>query len=528
MKQEEIDKLMHEINRKCKLPKNWNKFIEENSNNHNIIIKDNKTKISYCTKCNNYFDNKSVKVRDYITCPHCNKVSPVLGCNYYKRSFIQPVVLVQRMGEKVIIRIFEIYSYFNIDCKEIQRSCVEYCRIIPGIGRFLGSNTWVNNYGTITVYHNRKKITWHTHNGHRFYSKFPTYPFNKKRLLKGTLMEYAPIDEFVKKFNFYGYNFLDVLELAGYGSFELLWNMKLYNLCFHSKALNKSGSFYKRFGVPKSFLKFMQDNDITYKELLILRLFQKADAELFFKFENINFNHLRFLVKNNILTEFLNSDLALYSYTNIKLLKEISKFVSLKKVMNYHNGIKNLNIYKDYLQMANDLALNYKSKKDLFPRNLISRHDKMQKDFKITQDINTQFSAYLRYLELSKYTYSDNTYIIFPAPSVESMKDESAQQGNCVGKLYLRPYIDGETEIFFIRKLDNVCKSLITLEYKNGYVVQKELANHKKNFSYEQNAFINKWLGFRLFIDNKEKIENKKKNKSQISIQKYKLKNMVA
>ena len=134
-------------------------------------------------------------------------------------------------------------------------------------------------------------------------------------------MEYAPIDEFVKKFNFYGYNFLDVLELAGYGSFELLWNMKLYNLCFHSKALNKSGSFYKRFGVPKSFLKFMQDNDITYKELLILRLFQKADAELFFKFENINFNHLRFLVKNNILTEFLNSDLALYSYTNIKLLK---------------------------------------------------------------------------------------------------------------------------------------------------------------------------------------------------------------
>ena len=53
MKQEEIDKLMHEINRKCKLPKNWNKFIEEHSNNHNIIIKDNKKKISYCTNCNN-------------------------------------------------------------------------------------------------------------------------------------------------------------------------------------------------------------------------------------------------------------------------------------------------------------------------------------------------------------------------------------------------------------------------------------------------------------------------------------------
>ena len=38
MKQEEIDKLMHEINRKCKLPKNWNKFIEEPGKKTQIII----------------------------------------------------------------------------------------------------------------------------------------------------------------------------------------------------------------------------------------------------------------------------------------------------------------------------------------------------------------------------------------------------------------------------------------------------------------------------------------------------------
>ena len=40
--------------------------------------------------------------------------------------------------------------------------------------------------------------------------------------------------------------------------------MKLYNLCFYSKALNRNGSFYKRFKVPKSFLKFMQDNNANY------------------------------------------------------------------------------------------------------------------------------------------------------------------------------------------------------------------------------------------------------------------------
>lgn len=40
MKQENIDELMKKINRRCKLPKNWEKFIKETSEKHNIIIKD--------------------------------------------------------------------------------------------------------------------------------------------------------------------------------------------------------------------------------------------------------------------------------------------------------------------------------------------------------------------------------------------------------------------------------------------------------------------------------------------------------
>lgn len=435
-------------------------------------------------------------------------MSRVYGINYYRQSFEQSVVLVQRMNKQVIIRVFEIYSYFEENKKNIKRSCIEYVRIIPGIGRFIGNNVFINMFGVMRVYHGYKKLNWSVYKGHKFLTDHPTYPYNRKRLVKGTNMEYAPINEFLDKFSYYRYNFLDVLELAAYGSFELLWNMKLYNLCFYSKALNKSKncSFYKRFGVPKSFLKFMQDNNISYKELMILQLFQKADKKLFQEYRDSNINHLRYLIKNNILYDFFNSGLTLNT-TNINLIKEISKVVTLKKLMNYPKGLKNLNIYKDYLDMSKELALNYKSKKDLFPRNLISRHDKMQKKIKINEDMNTQFSAYLRYLELSKYTYQDDKYIIFPAPSIDSMKDEGTQQGNCVGYMYLNPYIKGETEIFFARKLDDVCKSFITLEYKKGQVIQKELPHHNRDFTDEQNAFINKWLGFRSFMDQKKKLK---------------------
>lgn len=518
MKQEKIDELMNEIDKKCKLPKHWDEFIKENSKKHHLIIKNTKEKKLYCTNCNKYFEDKTVKVRDYIKCPHCNTMSGVYGINYYRTSFIQPVVLVQRMNKKIIIRIFEIYSYFNDEnSKKIKTHYIEYARIIPGIGRFLGNNVFINMFGVLNVYHGYKKLNWYTYKGHKFLTDHPTYPYNKKRLIKGTNMEYAPIKEFLDRFSYYRYNFLDVLELAAYSSFELLWNMKLYNLCFYSKALNKNGSFYKRFKVPKSFLKFMQDNNVSYKELMILQLFQKADNKLFQKFRYSNINHLRYLIKNNILDNFLNSNLELNN-TNINLLKEISKFVPLKKLMNYPKGLNNLNIYKDYLNMSKELALNYKTKKDLFPRNLVSRHDKLQTRIKITEDMNTQFAAYLRYLELSKYTYSDSKYIIFPAPSIDSMKDEGKQQDNCVGYMYLNPYIEGKTEIFFVRKLDDVCKSFITLEYKNGHVVQKELPHHDTNFTEEQLNFIDNWTNFRKFTDQREKYKTNTNN-----VIKYKL-----
>lgn len=505
MKQEKIDKLMNEIDRKCKLPKHWNKFIEKYSERHRLIIKDSKEKNLYCTNCKNYFVDKSVKVRDYIECPHCNKQSEVLGINFYRRSFENSVVLVQRMNKKIIIRVFEIYSYFEQDSKNLKSHCIEYARIIPGIGRFLGNNVYNGMFGLI-VYHSYKKLNWHKYIGRRFFTDNPTYPYNKRRLVKGTNMEYAPIKEFMNKYPIY--NYLDTLEFAAYDSFEILWNMKLYNLSFYSKALNKNGSFYKRFGIPKNYLKFMQDNDITYRELTILKMLKKADYKLIEKCTNISIKNLKYLIKNNILEEFTQVKNYI-SYYDMELLKEISNEIPLRRLKNYNEGLKNLNIYKDYLDMAKQLGYTYKSKDVLFPENLIERHDELQTKLRITEDMNTQFTFYLRYLELSKYTYSDNKYIIFPAPSVSDLKDEGIQQGNCVGYAYLDKYIEKETEIYFVRELKNVTKSFITLEFKNGEVVQKELPHHSRDFTPEQLEFIEAWCNFRKFIDKKEKYQAK-------------------
>ena len=162
--------------------------------------------------------------------------------------------------------------------------------------------------------------------------------------------------------------------------------------------------------------------------------------------------------------------------------------------------------------MANKLALNYKSKKDLFPENLIERHDELQTKIKVESDIKHCFGIYLRFLELSKYIYEDDTYIIFPANSSEEFINEGNQQKNCVNYMYSQKYIDKETEIYFMRELKNITKSLVTLEFNNNKVLQKEQKNHNQT-TKQQNEFIEKWIMYRKFIDKKEKYTKKSESK---------------
>lgn len=511
MKQDEIDSMMLKINNRCKFPKYWNDFIERETQNHNYIIKNTKQKSCLCTNCHHTFYDKKVKIKSLAKCPNCGKTYSVASIATYIPSFKKSVTLLQRIDKQIIIRIFEIESFFNIEKELMDKDIQEYCRIIPGKGKFISDCVWFQ-MGYMHIYHYcSDNLNWRKYNGTRYFSDYPVYPYNKSKLLKGTKLQYAPLKEF--EVRFYPYNFIDGLELAGYESFELLWNMKLYNLCFNAKKLNKNGSFYNRFGLSKDYLKFMQDNNIHYQELKLLQLFKIKDIDLIKECSRYNFNDVKFLYKEGILKEFLQSRNYIYP-GNIAKLKEIKKFIPLRKLRDYPKGLKELDIYNDYLKMSEKLALNYKTKKDLFPRNLISRHDKLQRKLKITEDMNAQFAAYLRYLELSKYTYENDKYMIFPAPSIDSLKDEGSQQGNCVRYMYLTPYIENKTEIFFIRKQDNFTKSFITLEFKDGSVVQKELPHHSKNFSQAQIDFINKWCEFRQFVDRKEEYRIKFKNKT--------------
>lgn len=514
MNKKNLNEFMKKVD-KTKTPKHWDEFIIKNVESHNLIIKHGKK--AFCTYCQKYFD-KNVTVHPYNkdTCDLCGKEYYVANHNIRNYKFYKDIAFYSKVDGKVILRVFEVESKYNYTIKAFQQHLQEYARFIPDIGTVI-NNTVSFYLWNIKVYHS-PIIDWHIYTGNKLLYQMPIYPYNKRTIFKGTPLEYAPIQEFKKEYNYY--NDFQILQIASYQSFELLWKMGLYRLSLSSKHFNKKGSFNKRFGVPKSFLKFMVENNIGYDDYKIMKLLQEPNMDLIYKYRAFNYNYLAFMKKQGYLKniEILNR----FKYDE-DTLRIICKYVPLKKFLQYEKGLKNIHLYADYLHMAEQLNYSIKSKKRMFPKQLKARHGELSRKIVIIDDMNTQFAVYLRYLELSKYTYQDDKYIIFPAPSVDDIKEEGKQQGNCVATTYLTPYLQKETEIYFIRKLDNPDKSFITLEYKYGKIRQKELPHHSRKFTAEHEKFCNDWIIYRNFIDGKANKQSKVTN-----IVEYKLEKLVA
>lgn len=72
--------------------------------------------------------------------------------------------------------------------------------------------------------------------------------------------------------------------------------------------------------------------------------------------------------------------------------------------------------------------------------------------------------------EMLSFEY-ENLEVVIPT-TFEEFKEEAEQQSNCVARLYLPKVISGDLNIVFIRKKEEINKSYITCEIRNGVIYQ--------------------------------------------------------
>ena len=144
--------------------------------------------------------------------------------------------------------------------------------------------------------------------------------------------------------------------------------------------------------------------------------------------------------------------------------------------------------YYDYLKMQKEMFGKIVEK---YPKNYLTEKQKLNANYSIwkekhKEDIMLQRSEAVKGLEYKKEPYC----IIIPQKTGDII-DEGYQLGHCVGS-YVDKVLSGETNIVFMRKTTTPEKSLVTVEVKNGAVIQFR-GKADRDCTGEELDFLIKW-----------------------------------
>lgn len=459
------------------LPKGWDKFVEKQEKYHNLIIKSSKNQC-HCTNCNSNFISKK-KVNEEVKCPYCHNKYLIKRSNLRYYEFKDYLSILDMVNDTFVIRYFELKSCIDAKHKH-HSSVVEFAREIPTNTYY--RDVYVNDRVSrcqcyIYIYHDMDEyfnpIKWREYT--RRYSLIDysiVFPNNIKNLLRNTKFKYSCIWDIAKHSTY-----IDLLGLikdksiSDINKIEMFAKMKLYNLALETNKFISNSSFQKTFGLTKDYYPLMKKYNITYTQLEILRLLQEKDMKKIRYLENF--------------TGFGGSTTD---------LEEISKYISLNRFIKYskmhHRKVKTY-LYKDYLRFAKLFGFDLKNNKYAFPKNLKEAHDKLENQYEVQCNEIMRKAIRKRGKELSVNTFQDNKFIILPAFTLKALQDESKQQRNCV-RTYAERYAEGKCDIYFLRNIKNIKKSLVTVEVKNNRVVQSRIKNNDDP-NKSQLAFLDKW-----------------------------------
>ena len=447
------------------------------------IIYEGETNTYYCLKCFH-------KLNHNYYCPNCHKKKNRRYINIIPIDNIKDIASDEKefyyyafdvIGDKPFLYEFKeiIYIYYNNYPVKVSKVSIDKIYMIKNEG--------IYDIFKHTLYSYNDYVTEYNHIHHQFeietldaienisseisdfILKHYGYLYTGNLInLKKTIYKYTYIWDSIK--------YLDKSEINPYEitvlpitnkNFEYLIKYKLYNLAYWG-FIEYNNNFLDTFGLSKEYLPFMAKYDINIDELRILKIIKIKDIKLIRK-------------------------LSMYSYQLVEL--NTRYHIDILKVNAYFDKNKInytfLNEYLDYIRICTELGINLKDKKFLFPNNFLSAHNKVVSQYEliINKDLDDKIHKIGKILQVNKY--EDNEYIIIPAESLKSIIDEGFNQNNCV-RTYAKSYSEGECQIYFMRKKNNLSKSLVTIEIVNNKVIQARIKNNRLP-NKELKQIISKW-----------------------------------
>ena len=439
----------------------------------------------------------------YATCPNCGaRVSCVLenGCSF-AANYIENIVAVQKGtdGETVFFRQWLLHRDNSARWEHIEDFLQETVRYA-----IRGNKTakW-QKQGKESYYMRTERYElddWTRWQDNRIYDgSYFFYPTGIEEALSGTAMQYADLEGYLEERG-HNKNPIYFLEYhARYPVIEFLWKAGyrniVHNRIFGMDRENRNAILWERkklkecFKFPLRILKLMPPEEWKLDDV------QRANYLWKIYGERITDAEMRMALQSRTDVQNLTGAMP---YAGIgKILKYIQKQTEKRKEEKGHTtytleGI--IRAYRDYLRECEQLHFDLHDREILFPKDLVAAHDRTMEQVEFEKNKADQEKFQKAVEKLEKFAWSEGEFFIRPAREQMELTAEGKALHHCVGG-YIRDMAEGETAIFFLRKVSEPDKPFYTLELQKKRVIQ---CRTEHNASYDRKPdvknFVDMWM----------------------------------
>ena len=483
------------------LPEDYETFVNDTVfAGYDLLFYSKKANHAYCTHCGKEFNlhdeyleqtglsftEINPKHNEYLTCPHCGRRGQAKSEGYSrgKMIYVRWTMLVQNVGQTVLVRYIRHIRDFREDYKNPKNSTKELYRTVHEKGRYedyeYGQRHISGGYGWRYPY---KPSPWWNPSEYEAPREVVCYNTSWE-VLNGTYLQYSCTDLWMsnvadKKLGpwaidqwwmFYQkYPFVEqFMKVGWYGLIDDIYYE--YGRA-SAKSFDNGKDICKTLKMARAQFLFLRSATNNNPRMIDIEIMRYA-AGKGVKMVEDDHKMLRVICKNR--------DAGLY-----RRLIDLGEYASMSKIirwlMSQGQNFHLRDYLDDYLKWAKDLGYDLHLEANLLPAKFYRRHDALQIEYCNKQDEikAAEFRRFNQVLaEIRKDITDDNPAnmhaqgLMIRAPyELEELRKEGEQLHHCVAT-YMDRVAKGKTMIFFIRQETKPDIPYYTLEWNEHRVVQ--------------------------------------------------------
>ena len=226
---------------------------------------------------------------------------------------------------------------------------------------------------------------------------------------------------------------------------------------------------------------------ITKKEYLEKHAYfvKKSNQKEMMMKNNFNIPQLKAIVMFNLKTPEEVYRNRVWISENESNLNNYEMYPSVATLDYLHKNKISMNDYRDY----EDLCRKLKRKVDR-PKDFWLWHDRLTQMVEVKKNVKFQKGINKVWKKLSERTYQKKDITIKAFESVEEISKVATTLHNCMSRLYVEPYSQGKTELYYL-SVDN--KPMVAIEIKKGKLIQCR-ADHNNEPPIEYTRMVKKFV----------------------------------